>query len=219
MRISVGGLFLLCIASFTSALRAEEYKGAVVKGIQNAKFVFEFNGKEMQVSPGSTAWKAFDANDRLLTEFGHNFRVMKPGNVVNLITSRKRNTEYVQEVHLVKGELLEVGKPKTTTRGSGVKSARKSPSLDQASYSNATIKSVDGNKVVLLADGNEVSLVASGSMKGFDATGRRLTGKGENLRVLKEGNHVNVTTFKGGRGVEVIREIHLVQGSLADKQR
>jgi hypothetical protein len=221
MRIFVKCLVVVCAALFASVVRAEEYKGAVVKGVENGKFVFEVNGRDIQIRPGSTSWKAFDTNDRPLTEFGHNFRVMKPGNVVNLITGKRRDVEYVQEIHLVKGELLEVGKPKTTTTrgGSGTKSASKTPSADQTSYSNATIKSVDGNKVVLVADGKELSVVASGSMKGFDANGRKLAGKGESLRVLKEGNQVNVTTFKGGRGTEVIREIHLVQGILAEKQR
>jgi hypothetical protein len=54
-------------------------------------------------------------------------------------------------------------------------------------------------------------------MKAFDLGGRKLTGRGQNLRVLKMGNQVDVTTFKGGRGVEVIREIHLVQGTLLEK--
>src|SRR5262249_2859143 len=137
---------------------------------------------------GSIAWKAFDINGHQLTEFGHNFRVMKPGNVVNVITTRKQNNEYVQEIHLVKGDLLEAGKSKTATRGSGGKRADKASSLEQTTYSNATVKSVDGNKVVLEVDGKELSLVASGTMKAFDKSGRRLAGKGENLRVLKEGN-------------------------------
>jgi hypothetical protein len=204
----------VCTALFASVARAEEYKGAVVKGVQNGKFVFEVNGQEIQISPGSTAWKAFDSDGRQLTEFGHNYRVIKPGNVVNVITTKRRNNEYIQEIHLVKGELAEMGKPTTSTRGSAGKRADKSSSLEQTTYSNATIKSVDGNKVVLTVDGKDISVVASGTMKAFDQNGRKLSGKGANSRVLKEGNQVNVTTFQG-RGVEVIREIHLV----GEKQR
>ena len=213
MRTFIKSLALLCVISFVGVVRAEEYRNAVVKGVQNGKFAFEVDGKEVQISPGSIAWKAFDANDRQLTGFAQNFRIMKPGNVVNVVTSRKHDTEYVREIHLVKGELLEEAKPRASARGSGTRAA----GLEQTTYSNATIKSVDGTKVVLVADGKEISLVATGSMKAFDVSGRKLTGKGENLRVLKEGNQVNVTTFKGGRGVEVIREIHLLQGNLAEK--
>jgi hypothetical protein len=207
---------LVCIAVFGSAVHAEEYKGAVVKGVQKGKFVFEVNGRELQVSPGSIAWKAFDIDGRRLTEFGHNFRVMKPGNVVNLITTKKRGTEYVDEIHLVKGELAEVGKPRKATSSKDAGSTRK-PSLDQTTYSGATIKSVDGNQVVLVVGDKEIPVVASGTMKAFDLAGRKLSGRGQNTRVLKTGNEVNVTTFKGGRDVEVIREIHLVKGNLLEK--
>jgi hypothetical protein len=207
---------LACVAVFTSCIHAEEYKGAVVKGVQQGKFVFEINGQEIQVSPGSIAYKAYDINGRQLTEFGHNYRVMKAGNVVDLITTKKRNIEYVQEIHLVKGELLDVGKPRTSTRSSTGKSTRKAPALDQTTYTGATIKSVDRNNVVLVVNDNELHVLASGSMKAFDANGRKLTGKGANLRVLNPGNQVNVTTFKNGN-VEVIREIHLVHGALLEK--
>jgi hypothetical protein len=195
---------------------ADEYKSAVVKGIQNRKFVFEVDGREIQVSPGSTAFKAFDASGRQLTPFPENYRVLKAGNVVNLVTVQKRNTEYIQEIHLVKGELLEAAKPQTTTRNQTAKSTAKTRSLDQKTYTAATIKSVNGKDVVLVAGGMEISLVASGAMKAFDASGHKLSGSGQNMRVLKEGNQVTVTTFKN-RNVEVIREIHLVQGALQEK--
>jgi hypothetical protein len=214
---------LLCIALAAGTVCAAEYKNAIVKGVQKSKFVFEVNGQELQVSPGSISWKAFDINGRQLTEFGHNYRVMKPGNVVNLITTQKRANEYVDEIHLVKGELAEVGKPRTVTGGkdaSGCKDGRqasKRPSLDQTTYKGATIKSVNGKDVVLVVGGREISVVASGTMKAFDQGGRKLSGKGQNGRVLLEGNQVDVTTFKGNRDVEVIREIHLVKGNLLDK--
>jgi hypothetical protein len=215
---------LVCITIFTSNVCAAEYKDAVVKGVQKGKFVFEVNGQELQVSPGSTAWKAFDINGRQLTEFGHNFRVMKPGNVVNVITATKRGTEYVEEIHLVKGELaevgkakVEVGKPKTATGGKDAPAAGKRPSQEQVTYSGAIIKSIDGNKVVLLVGNKEIEVVASGTMKAFDLGGSKLSGKGQNMRVLKEGNQVDVTIFKGNRDVQVIREIHLVKGNLLEK--
>jgi hypothetical protein len=207
---------LIGFVVLASAVRSDEYKGAVVKGVQQGKFVFEVNGQEIRVSPGSIAWKAFDADGRQLTEFGHNFRVMKSGNVVDLITAKKRGTEYVQEIHLVKGQLAEVGKTKTTASGKGTKSKRDRPSLDQTTYTGATIKSVDGNKVVLTVEGKDLNVTASGSMKAFDTSGHKLTGKGQNLRILKEGNQVSVTTFKN-QNIEVIREIHLVQGTLQEK--
>jgi hypothetical protein len=172
------------------------------------------------VNPGSIAWKAFDLDGRQLTELGQNFRVLKPGNVVNVITARRRGSEFVQEIHLVKGELAEMGKARTTTGGKSSKDARparKARSLDETNYSGAFIKSVTGNQVVLLVEGREVPVVASGTMKAFDLGARKLTGKEQNLRILKEGNQVDVTTFKGQRDVEVIREIHLVKGSLLPK--
>ena len=121
---------LACIAALAGGSQAEEYKGAVVKGVEKGKFVFQVNGQDLSVSPGSTAFKTFDIDGKPLTEFPQNFWVMKA----------------------------------------------------------------------------------------FDLGGRQLRGKGENLRVLKEGNQVDVTTFKA-RNVEVIREIHLVQGALQDKDK
>src|SRR5579871_5501139 len=131
-------------------LVAAEYKGAVVKKVANGKFVFEVDGKEIQISPGSIAFKAFDIDGKPLTEFGQNYRVMKPGNVVDLVTTKKRNTEYVQEIHLVKGELAEMGKARTVTSGSRGRTPRKeSAASDLTSYKGALIKSVEGKNVVL----------------------------------------------------------------------
>ncbi len=206
---------LACSLLFVGSVSAAEYKEAVVKGVQKSKFVFEVDGKEIQISPGSIAWKAYDIKGRQLTEFGQNFRVMKPGNVVNVVTAIIRGTEYVQEIHLVKGELAELGKPKTTTGGKDPAPGRR-PALEQATYTGATIKSVDGNKVVLVVEDKEISVIASGAMKAFDRDGNKLSGKGQNVRVLKPGNRVDVTIFKGNRDVPVIREIHLAKGDLVE---
>jgi hypothetical protein len=206
---------LVCITCLATGLRADEYKGAVVKGVEKGKFVFEFDDKEFSISPGSTAFEAFDIDGNQLRDFPNNYRVMKAGNVVDLVTTKKRNMEYVKEIHLVKGELLETGKATTTTGGRAAKSASKS-TPEQTKYTGATIKSVDQKKVVLVVGEKEIPVVAGGSMKAFDASGHQLRGRGQNFRVLKEGNQVDVTTFKGGNNVEVIREIHLVQGALQD---
>ncbi len=207
---------LACALALAAVARADEYKGAVVKGVQKGKFVFEVDGQELSISPGSIAFRSFDQNGKPLTGFGENYRVMKAGNVVDLVTARKNNTEYVREIHLRQGELLEMGNARTTNRGSAAPSKRTRPALEQHTYKGATIQSVDQRNVVLVVGDRELPVMASGAMKAFDLQGRQLRGKGANLRVLKEGNRVDVTTFRN-HGREIIREIHLVRGTLRDE--
>jgi hypothetical protein len=192
--------------------RADEYKGATVKGVENGKFVFEVNGKEVRISPGSISWKGFDASGKELTEFGQNFRVMKPGNVVNVTTTRKGRNEFISEIHLVEGQLAEMGKPSVSGK-SGSSSTRQP--ADQKTYKAAVVKSVEGKNVVLVVGDEEMTFMVSGAMQAYDTNGRRLP-KGTNMRLLKEGNQVDVTTYKN-RGREIIREIHLVRGSLVNQ--
>jgi hypothetical protein len=155
-------LALVCTAALAAGAIADEYKEAVVKGIKNGRFVFEVNGQEIQISPGSTAWKGFDIDGRQLTEFGHNYRVMKTGNVVNVITAKKRGNEFIQEIQLVKGELAEVGKARTNTSSKtsqDAKGSRKGSAQNEQTYSGAIIQSVSGNRVVLVVGDKEVAVV------------------------------------------------------------
>jgi hypothetical protein len=81
-------------------------------------------------------------------------------------------------------------------------------------YKKAVIKKIGDNLMITLqVNGQEVKATVSPLLKGFDKDGKELTGLGQNLRVLKEGNMVNAqveTRNKQNR----ITELRLVAGEL-----
>jgi hypothetical protein len=82
-------------------------------------------------------------------------------------------------------------------------------------YKGVTIIKADKFKATLKVDDKEVLIVWNPKTKAYDADGKELKGS-DAPRILKEDNQVDVTTIKGRSKVEVIKEIHLVKGELAD---
>ena len=89
-----------------------------------------------------------------------------------------------------------------------------------AEYKGAKIKKISDKLVVTFdADGKEVSVTAFPFMKGFDESGKELRGPGEGLRVLKEGNVVDIKTESlkvTGKAQLYISEGRLIKGELLD---
>ncbi len=168
-------------------LRAEEYQSATVKSRgERGSVILNVAGKEVKVTPRSNM-KAFDADGKELTEFGANYRVFKDGNVLNVKTetSRDGKYEFVREVHLVKGSLLEAGKPVTK--------AGKSKKSEEQVVKGATIKEYRKPYLVLTTGDQDLKLIVSNSTKMIDAANKAVA-KNDRISSLKGGKVVDVTT-------------------------
>jgi hypothetical protein len=199
---------------------AEEYKNATIKGRgERGTVILEVGGQQVKVTP-TLAMKSFDTGGKPIQGSPQDpgdliaaWRVLKEGNVINVKTEKSKDgkTEFIREIRLVKGELLQAGKASTTTGG------RKTATGETKTYKNATIKAVDKSRIVLTTDqGEEVTVKASFRTQAY-ANGRLLS-RESRLRVFKEGNVVDVTVEKKGQ-LESIVEARLVKGELAPPRK
>jgi hypothetical protein len=100
--------------------------------------------------------------------------------------SRDGKSEFVREVHLVKGELLQPGKPLKTGGKSG-------ESTDQHVYKSATIKEYKKPYLTVTADDKDVKVMVSNSLKVIDSAGKPVA-KNDKMSSLKPGKVVDLTT-------------------------
>jgi hypothetical protein len=207
--------FLLIAGNLTAA----DYKNAKIKGRgERGTIVLEVDDKEVKVTPSMTM-KAYDADGNLLKagpkdpfDLAAAYRILKNGNVVNVKTERgsDRKVEFIREIRLVEGELLQPGKPIIKEGGAAKGEAK--------TYKNATIKEVDGKHITLTTkDGDEVTLEPALFMRAFRADGQAL-GTAEKSRIFREGNVVDVKSQPKGKK-DTIVEIRLIKGKLATKAK
>jgi hypothetical protein len=226
LRRYLGVLLALCAAA--GGLRAEEYKEATIKGRgERGVVILQVKDKDVTVTP-SLSMKAFDMDGKEFSKTGTDpkdvkgmfiaYRLLKEGNVVDVKTEKARDgkTEFIREIKLVKGELLPEGKAtqeggKTSKEEKG-KAAAKGTTME---YKGAVVKKYQTPYLTLTVEDKEVKVIPSNSgMKAFDAQGQEV--KKDRLRVLKEGNVVDVVTQKDG-DKERVKEIKIVKGELLDK--
>ncbi len=166
----------------------DEYREATVREAERGRVVLDVGGREVRLVLGSTAFRAYDVDGKALSGLGENLRVLKPGNLVDVVTRKAGPREYLEEVRLLR------------------------PNSAQGVYAMARVKRVDDRRVVLRVGDRDVTVYAARGMKVYDASGKPLRGKSQSAQVLREGNVVHVTTRKTSRR-ETIVEIRLVPGA------
>src|SRR5262249_174472 len=192
---------------------AAEYKAATIKGIGKGGIVLlQVEDREVKLAPVSSM-KAYDADGKLLDDgkniatFGHAFRVIKAGNVVDVKSEMKGKLEVIREIHLRQGELTAAAKP-VEKRSSG--------KTEGHHYERAVVKKFEKYVLFLDFEDGEVRVGTNNSTKAEDADGKQLK-KGEYVRLLKKGNVLDVKTRKIA-DKEWAVEIKLVDGDLKSEE-
>jgi len=186
---------LACMVSAGGAL-SEEYKEAVITKVKGNRATLKVKDQEVQVVLGSAS-SAFDAKGRELQSTDR-LLLLKVDNVVDVATSKQKNYELIREIKLVKGELTK---------------ARMEEANSPAEYKGAVIAKVtkSGGAVLKVKD-QELTVMFSVNSKAFDIDGKPIPDD-YHRSILKEGNEVDVKTYKIGPGI-IIDEIHLKKGEL-----